>query len=129
MATELIGRIESLEAGSQTIKYRFGKRSAFNKVVACTVEGERADGVMRNTVPIGSACGLMIDKISLVEAGAMIPAPAPGVPSYVTTDDEGRAIPAAAGDEINGQALSGAAAAGEMIRCLVNERPGGDVAT
>jgi hypothetical protein len=122
VATEKIGTILSAVAAGPTTRYRFGKFTAANPRTAglCTVAGEAADGVLRNTVDSsGDGVGLQLDQISFIEYGAAISIPSGGKRA-VTTDDEGRAVPVAGGDAINGWALV-PGVAGDIGNVLIQE--------
>lgn len=85
-------------------KFRFGKFSA-GLVVACSVVGERSDGIIGCGFPSANASGagvdLYIDRIPKVECGGSFSSGDP-----LTTDTVGRAILASAGAAINAYALA-----------------------
>ena len=94
-------------------QYRFVKLDAQGRVIRCTVAGEAMVGVCRVPGQQGVAnepVGYVFGGVHPVIAGAAI------TPNQrVTTDAQGRAIPAAAGNVIAGTALTPAAAAGEHV--------------
>lgn len=78
---------------------RFGKISS-SGVVACSVAGERADGVIGSKpTAAGQAVALYIERIMSVEYGGTVTKG-----DAVTTDSVGRAVTATAGQYVNGVA-------------------------
>lgn len=96
-------------------KFRFGKISA-GLIVACSVAGERADGVIGSGFPTASASGAGVDfyieRVAKIEAGGTFSAGDP-----LTTDTVGRAVVATAGSNINGYALE-AGSVGKFVAML-----------
>lgn len=80
--------------------YRFGKMSS-SDVVACSVAGERADGVI-GSIPnaAGKAVALYCDRIIAVEYGGSVTKG-----DALATDSVGRAVTATTGQYVNGVAL------------------------
>lgn len=80
--------------------YRFGKMSSSN-VVACSVAGERADGVIVSApAASGRAVDLAVDRVIPVEYGDTVTKG-----DSLTTDSVGRAVTATTGQYVNGIAL------------------------
>lgn len=81
-------------------RYRFGKMSS-SDVVACSVAGERADGVI-DGIPnaAGKPLDFRIDRIMPIEYGGTVTKG-----DALTTDSVGRAVTAVAGQYVNGIAL------------------------
>lgn len=76
---------------------------------------EVADGVATDAqATVGGAVEIQTAGICLMEAGAAITAPGP-----VTSDADGKAIPATAGDVVHGKALTTTAADAEMVAVLL----------
>lgn len=96
-------------------KWRFGKISA-GLIVACSVAGERSDGVIGCGFPTANASGTGVDfyieRVAKVEAGGSFSAGDP-----LTTDTVGRAVLATAASSINGYALE-AGATGRIVSML-----------
>lgn len=96
-------------------KFRFGKLSA-GLVVACSVSGERADGIIGGGFPTANASGagvdLQIERIMKVECGGSFSAGDP-----LTTDANGKAILATGGAYINAYALDDGAS-GRFVTCI-----------
>lgn len=95
---------------------RFGKIVA-GQAAICTVAGERADGVLgahqkKNPVA-GDAIDFYFDRLMLIEANGAI-----GSGVDITTDANGKAKAAAAGDVVNGTSIDAAAADKQYIRFL-----------
>jgi hypothetical protein len=94
--------------------FRFGKFTS-SGINVCSVAGERAGGVIgahyKRTPAAGDAVDLYIDRLPIVEAGAAYAANA-----ALTTDAQGRAVTAGAGDVVNAYAVDAAGAAGEYRR-------------
>jgi hypothetical protein len=95
--------------------WRFAKETATG-IVACNVSGERADGIISGSFPralptaAGEAVDLDVDRLMKLETGGPF---APGDP--LTTDNAGRGVLAAAGDNINAIAVDPATAAGQVV--------------
>lgn len=96
--------------------FHFGKIVA-GQIAACTVQGERADGIIGTFfthVPVaGDAVDFYVNRMPLIEAGA---AYASGVD--LTTDITGRAVLAGVGDTVNARSVDAATAAGQYVRVL-----------
>lgn len=119
MAFEVPGRLVTFVAVADfsASQFRFVNTDANGKASLPTAGG-RAVGVRQNKPKTNEGATVMIDGISIVEAGAAV---ANG--ANVTSDAAGRAITAAAGNEILGHALETAPAAGVMIAVVL--RPAG----
>ena len=94
--------------------WRFGKETSAG-VVACTVAGERADGIIGSGFPkppkvAGDAVDVYVERLIKVEAGGAFNGGDP-----LTTDNVGRAVLAGAGDHINAIATEPATAAGQIV--------------
>lgn len=94
--------------------WRFGKETSTG-VVACSVAGERADGIISGGFPnlpttAGDGLDLDVERLMKVVAGGVFAA---GVD--LTTDNQGRAVAAGAGDNINAIACEAATAAGQIV--------------
>jgi hypothetical protein len=94
-------------------KYRFVVVTA-GKIARLNSAGGRADGVLQTPAIQDRAAEVMVSGVTKMIAGAAIAATGP-----VTSDVQGRVIPAATGNAINGIALETAAAAGEVIAVLL----------
>jgi len=96
--------------------FRFGKFTATG-VNVCSVAGERADGIIgahyKKTPVAGDAIDFYIDRIMLIEVAEAI-----AVNDQLTTDANGKAKVAAAGDVVNGIALDAATADTQFIRVI-----------
>lgn len=96
--------------------FRFGKFTATG-VNVCSVAGERADGIIgahyKKTPAAGDAVDFYLDRIMLVEASGAI-----AVDDQLTTDANGKAKVAGAGDVVNAIALDAATADTQFIRCI-----------
>jgi hypothetical protein len=96
--------------------FRFGKFTSTGLNV-CSVAGERADGVIggmyKKTPAAGDAADLYLDRVMLVEASGVI-----AVNDPVTTDANGKAKTAGAGDVVNGIALDASTADTQYIRII-----------
>src|SRR5213595_1519681 len=84
-------------------------------VVACTVAGERADGIIGSGFPkppkvAGDAVDVYVERLIKVEAGGAF-----NGGDSLTTDNVGRAVLAGAGDHINAIATEPATAAGQIV--------------
>lgn len=80
--------------------YRFGKMSS-SDVVACSVAGERADGVIGSApTAAGQAVALYCERVMSVEYGGSVTKG-----DSLTTDSVGRAVTATTGQYVNGVAL------------------------
>lgn len=101
-------------ADLSTKLFRFGKFTATG-VNVCSVAGERADGIIgahyKKTPAAGDAIDFYIERVMLVEASGVI-----AVNDPVTTDANGKAKTAGAGDVVNGIALDAATADTQFIR-------------
>lgn len=104
MSVENPGRVISVVANGPTTKNRFGKRTTTQPQTAgpCTVAGEAADGIIRNSVdtagdPIGLGIGV---GVYFIELGATCTTVNGKL--AVTTDTLGRAVTAVTGNKING---------------------------
>lgn len=96
-------------------QYRFVKGNGANGVIRCGTAGEKALGVLQNDPIQGEAATVAIDtSTTKVVAGGVIAQDA-----EVTTDNEGRAVAAAAGNFVLGTAQIAAGAAGEIISVLL----------
>jgi hypothetical protein len=115
MATRDTRPIRRLAGGDLTGKlWRFGKETSTG-VLACSVAGERADGIISGGYPTlptaaGDDLDLDIERLMKVEAGAAFSSGDP-----LTTDSVGRAVTATSGDNINAIACDAATAAGQII--------------
>lgn len=94
--------------------WRFGKETSTG-VVACSVAGERADGIIAGgypTLPTAAGLGfdMAVERLMKVEAGAAFSSGAD-----LTTDTVGRGIAATAGDNVNAIACQAATAAGQIV--------------
>lgn len=97
---------ETITAG-QFVKYLSGGLDA------CDTEGEKADGIAFCDAGAGDACGVQIGGVVKVKVGA-----SPVVDgARLTTDANGLALTAGAGDYVRCKALE-AGAAGAIIRAL-----------
>jgi hypothetical protein len=96
--------------------FRFGKFTSTG-VNVCSVAGERADGIIggmyKKTPALGDAADLYIDRVMLVEASGVI-----AVNDPITTDANGKAKTAGAGETVNAIALDAATADTQYIRCI-----------
>lgn len=103
-------------ADLSTKLFRFGKFTATG-VNVCSVAGERADGIIgahyKKTPAAGDAVDFYLERVMLVEAGVAI-----AVNDPVTTDANGKAKVAGAGDVVNGIALDAATADTQLIRVI-----------
>lgn len=95
--------------------WRFGKETSTG-IAACSVAGERADGVIAGGFPstpnaAGKPVDMQIERLIKVESGAPFAAGAD-----LTTDTVGRAVTAGAGDNINAIACDAATAAGQLVQ-------------
>lgn len=80
--------------------YRFGKMSS-SDVVACSVAGERADGVIGSKpTASGQAVALYCERVMAVEYGGTVTKG-----DSLATDSVGRAVTATTGQYVNGVAL------------------------
>lgn len=76
--------------------------------------GAKTLGVVQADTNSGNQVPIMTDGIALVLSGAAVTAKAP-----VTTDADGKAVPIAASEAVNGYALDSAAGADELIRVVL----------
>jgi len=108
--------IRRLAAGDLTGKlWRFGKETSTG-ISACSVAGERADGIIAGGFPTlptaaGDDLDLDVERLMKAEAGAAFSAGDP-----LTTDSVGRAVTAGANDNINAIACEAATAAGQIVQ-------------
>lgn len=108
------------DAAGAITKFRFVKLNADEAVVQCDAAGEVAVGVYQVDVSAdeatdGKGGAVQVLGVSFVESGAAITRF-----DDVTTDASGRAITAATGNRVHGQALKAAAGAGEWVPVLLN---------
>lgn len=109
--------IRRIAAGDLSARlWRFGKETSTG-VAACTVAGERSDGIIgcgfpRMPTVAGQPVDLHIDRLMKIESGAAVTAG-----DLLTTDTVGRGVTATAGDNINAIALQTASGAGVIIDC------------
>ncbi|MBA3421656.1 MAG: DUF2190 family protein [Thermoleophilaceae bacterium] len=98
-------------------KFFFGKLTATG-VDACSVLGERADGVIgayQKALPAaGDAVDFYLDRIVLVQSSAAIVKGAALTPAAT-----GKAVTAAIGNIVRAKALDAATAADQWIRALI----------
>lgn len=101
-------------ADLSTKLFRFGKFTSTG-VNVCSAAGERADGIIgahyKKTPAAGDAVDFYMERVMVVEAGAAI-----SVNDPVTTDANGKAKVAGAGDVVNGIALDAATQDTDFIR-------------
>lgn len=94
--------------------FRFGKMTATG-INVCTVAGERADGIIgahyKKTPAAGDHIDFYIERLPLVEAGAVF-----GASVELTTDANGKAKAAGAGDFVNAVSVDASTADGEFVR-------------
>lgn len=112
-------------AGAAITKKRFVKFSADQTVVQCTVAGELAIGVSFFDVSAaeitkGKGASVLTEGRAIVEAGAAV-----AIGAKVTTDNQGRAITAATGNQVLGVCDEPAGGAGS--ECSVHLSLGGGV--
>lgn len=81
----------------------------------CSSAGEIAIGVAQNAAATGQAVRVCVFGITKVNAGAAVTKG-----DTIQTDATARAIAAASADEVMGQAIETAAAAGDVITALIN---------
>ena len=110
---------KNMTAGAAINVYRIVKFSAAETVVLAAAATDSLLGVNADTAPaLNERCDIALSGIAFVEAGAAVALGAP-----VTTDTVGRgitAVPAAGvNNRIIGFALEAAAAAGDVIRVLL----------
>ena len=115
MAFEEILQSLSMEAAAdlKADQYRFVTISGNKTVARVATAGVRALGVNQgNTEQVGQAVQVGIAGVSKIEAGGTVN---PAANFLVTTDDQGRAVPATtAGHQVLGYAITGGAV-GELI--------------
>ncbi len=104
--------IVDIDAGEAIARGQFVKLVA-GVLNACDTEGEKADGIAFSDASSGEACGVQVGKKVKVKVGAV--AVAKG--ARLTTDANGLALTAAAGDYVRAKALE-AGAAGAYITAL-----------
>jgi hypothetical protein len=96
--------------------FRFGKFTSTG-VNVCSAAGERADGIIggmyKKTPAAGDAVDFYLDRVMLVEASGVI-----NVNDPVTTDANGKAKVAGAGDVVNGIAIDASTADTQYIRII-----------
>lgn len=93
-------------------QFRFVKLNAAGRVVRCNTAGERAYGILLNKPNTGETAQVVkAPGGNIVVAGAAIAA----IGAELQTDNQGRAIPAVAGDYVNAIAKQTASAAGDEI--------------
>ena len=110
---------KNMTAGAAINVYRIVKFSAAETVVLAAAATDSLLGVNADTAPaLNERCDIALSGIAFVEAGAAVALGAP-----VTTDTVGRGITAAPAAGVNnriiGFALEAAAAAGDVIRVLL----------
>src|SRR5436190_9739742 len=94
--------------------FRFGKITATG-VDVCSVAGEKSDGIIgahyKNTPALGDAVDFYIERLPIVEAGAAFVAGA-----ELTTDANGKAKAAGAGDFVNAVAIDASTGDKQYVR-------------
>jgi hypothetical protein len=105
-------------ADLSSFSYCIVKMSAAGLVEQSTASTEVLMGVLTDGVANGSSAkagvSVAITGIAKVRAGAAVNTGQP-----LTSDGQGRALPAAAGDHIIGRALTDAGGADEIFECLL----------
>lgn len=98
-------------------KFFFGKHTATG-IDACSVLGERADGVIgahqKNTPVAGDAVDFYVDRQVLVQSSAAFAKNAELTPAAT-----GKAVTAALGNIVRAKALEAATAADQWVRALI----------
>lgn len=108
------------DAAGAITKFRFVTLDADEAVAQCDTAGEVTVGVFQVDVSAdeatnGKGGAVQALGVSFVESGDAITRF-----DDVTTDADGRAITAASGNRVHGQALKAASAAGEWVPVLLN---------
>lgn len=117
MTTKLDSTPVSLPAAADltTKLFRFGKITATG-VNVCTVAGEQAHGIIgahyKASPVAGDAVDFYLERLMIIEASGVI-----AVGDNLTTDANGKAKVAAAGDVVNAIAVDAATADTQFIRC------------
>jgi hypothetical protein len=112
MAWEEALQTRTYEAGGDLsgLQYRFCKQTGDDQVVGCDAAGEAAIGVIQNDPDEQEkATTVAVGGISKVEAGAELT-----VGQAVSTDNQGRAIPATTGHVVLGHTRLAASEAGVL---------------
>lgn len=103
-------------ADLSALLFRFGKLTAAG-VNVCAVAGERADGILgahyTHVPAAGDSIDFYVNRMPLVEAGAAFAAAVD-----LTTDINGRAVAAGAGDIVNARSVDAATALGQYVRVV-----------
>lgn len=118
MAYEIPGFTFTLVAAADysASQFRFIDVDTTGKGATPTAAGGRVVGVRNNKPKSGEAATVVVNGVSIVEAGAAV-----AVGADVMTDTTGRAITAATtGSNIAGIALEAASAAGQFIAILLS---------
>jgi hypothetical protein len=122
MAVENLGKCVTVPSSGDlsSAKYKFVTVNSSGQV-ATTGDGAQADGVLQNDPgAAGRAATVMVGVgISKVVAGGTVTRG-----GDVGSDSSGRAVDAASGDAIVGQALEAATTAGQVITLLFKPKAG-----
>ena len=116
MAYEIPGFSFPLPAGvdfTGGAQFRFVDVSSTGKAVNPVANG-RSIGVRQNRPKLNEGTTIVVNGVSIVEAGGAITAGA-----LVTTNAVGQAVTAAVGNSVNGRALESASGAGIQIAVLL----------
>ncbi len=97
-------------------QFHLVKLDANGKATPCTVLGELALGVLDNDADAGDAALVALNGTSRLVAGAAV-----SIMDKLTTNASGRAVTAAAGNNVRAIALEAAAADGDIISVLLVE--------
>lgn len=122
-ATQNVVLSKGYDAGGAITKKRFVKLSGEQQVVQCSVAGEAAIGVSMFSVSVaeiakGKGASVLEMGRAIVEAGAAI-----SVGAKVATDNVGRAVTAATGNNVLGICEKGAGGAGSECTVRLNAPP------